>query len=410
MDALELLEQLKTGPEDGDGYAPSEFAGWLDRDGDGCNTRAEVLTSESREPVVKAEECRVRRGKWVSSYDGQRLTRARYLGVDRLVSLAEAWGSGAKLWTQATRDRFSNDLGYRFSLNAVSTDSQRARAGGEPTEWLPREQFRCRYAKQYTAVKFRWSLQVDPDERSTLRALIRGCDDRTIIEPGRADIDLEPSGPLLVGDWQMNESSGSTMIDASRNGLDGDIGSSVRINRPTPTSRGYHFDGPVNVKNQGRLVLVPDTPMLDPGTGTYSVAIRFKTNASHPNILQKGQSEDAGGYWKLVIHTGWPRCHYRDENHNTKAIGFDKSPNPNAKVNDGDWHTLRCVRNLTSVCVSLDEGTPNAMQRCIKGTLGRIDNKWPLSIGGKLRCDAAQASKTCDYFNGDIDWVRIEKP
>jgi hypothetical protein len=215
---------------------------------------------------------------------------------------------------------------------------------------------------------------------------------------------------LGVGDWPMNETSGQTMVDVSGNGLDGYIGSSVLINVPTDDGTGYRFQGPLNVQNRERLVLVDDTPMLDPGTETYSVSVRFRTFGSRPNILQKGQSEDTGGYWKLVIHTGWPRCHYRDENYNTKAIGFMKSPDPNAKVNDGDWHTLRCQRNLDSVCVYLDEGTPTAMSRCIRGAIGRIDNKWPLSIGGKMRCDPLRASTTCDYFNGDIDWVRIDRP
>ena len=207
VDALELLGQLETGTEDGDGFVRSEFAAWLDQDGDGCNTRAEVLISESKGPVVTSEGCRVRRGTWLSRYDGQRLTRARDMGIDPLVSLAEAWSSGAKLWTSETRDRFANDLGYRFSLNAVSRKSQTARAGGEPTEWLPRRQFQCNYAKQYAAVKYRWDLQVDPDERSTLRTLIRRCDDRTIIEPVRAEIDLQPVGPVVVGGSQAASAS-----------------------------------------------------------------------------------------------------------------------------------------------------------------------------------------------------------
>jgi Laminin G domain len=215
---------------------------------------------------------------------------------------------------------------------------------------------------------------------------------------------------LAIGDWPMNETSGQTMVDVSGNALDGYIGSSVLINVPTDDGTGYRFQGPLNVQNRERLVLVDDTPMLDPGTEAYSVSVRFRTFGSRPNILQKGQSEDTGGYWKLVIHTGWPRCHYRDENYNTKAIGFVRSPDPNAKVNDGDWHTLRCQRNLDSVCVYLDEGTPTAMSRCIRGAIGLIDNKWPLSIGGKMRCDPLRASTTCDYFNGDIDWVRIERP
>ena len=230
---------------------------------------------------------------------------------------------------------------------------------------------------------------------------------------GAAATDATPvmrKATLAVGDWPMNETSGQTMVDVSGNGLDGYIGSSVLINVPTDDGTGYRFQGPLNVQNRERLVLVDDTPMLDPGTETYSVSVRFRTFGSRPNILQKGQSEDTGGYWKLVIHTGWPRCHYRDENYNTKAIGFVRSPDPNAKVNDGDWHTLRCQRNLDSVCVYLDEGTPTAMSKCIRGAIGLIDNKWPLSIGGKMRCDPLKASTTCDYFNGDIDWVRIERP
>lgn len=215
----------------------------------------------------------------------------------------------------------------------------------------------------------------------------------------------------IVGSWSMDETEGSVMTDASGNALDGYIGSSVVKNWSTGNGgTGYHFFGPLNVQNRERLALVDDNPMLDPGTGTYSVIVRFRTTGPRPNILQKGQSEDTGGYWKLVIHTGWPRCHYRDENYNTKAIGFVKSPDPNAKVNDGDWHVLRCERNANSVCVYLDEGTPTAMSRCIKGSIGLIDNKWPLSIGGKMRCDPLKAATTCDYFNGDIDWVRIERP
>ena len=215
----------------------------------------------------------------------------------------------------------------------------------------------------------------------------------------------------VIGSWQMNETGGRTMVDTSGNGFDGYIGTSVVTNWATGDGgRAYHFNGPLNVQNRERLATVPENQALDPGTGTYSVIIRFRTTGSRPNILQKGQSEDTGGYWKLVIHNGWPRCHYRDENYNTKAIGFENSPNPNAKVNDGDWHVLRCERNAASVCVYLDEGTPNYMKRCIKGSIGRIDNKWPLSIGGKYRCDPAAARTTCDYFNGDIDWVRIERP
>ena len=39
--------------------------------------------------------------------------------------------------------------------------------------------------------------------------------------------------------------------------------------------------------------------------------------------------------------------------------------------------------------------------------MGRIDNAYPLSIGGKSSCDPA-AGVGCDYFSGKMDYVRLE--
>ncbi len=40
------------------------------------------------------------------------------------------------------------------------------------------------------------------------------------------------------------------------------------------------------------------------------------------------------------------------------------------------------------------------------GVTGSISNDWPLSIGGKASCN--QINVTCDYFSGDIDYIRFE--
>ena len=411
ISALVLLDQLREEDEVATPYDRDMFTTGLDEDGDGCNTQAEVLIAESRGPVEIEADCRVRRGDWLSRYDGLKFARPHNLAVDRLVTLAEAWQSGASLWSRATRNNFANDLGYRFSQIAVSKTSRQSKGDLDPAEWLPRTQYQCNYAKQYTAVKYRWDLTVDAAERSELEALITGCANPDITEPELAKIVFPPTDPVVIGDWAMNETSGPSMVDTSGNGLTGQIGADVDVNTPIlGGGTGYHFEGPLTVKDQERLVTVPDNPLLDPGTDPYSVSIRFRTTGPRPNIIQKGQSEDSGGYWKLVIHTGWPRCHFRDEFHNTKAIGFVDSPDPDARVDDGAWHVLRCERTATQVCVYLDEGTPDGMKKCINGTIGLIDNKWPLTIGGKYRCDPLEAATTCDYFNGDIDWVRIERP
>ncbi len=213
----------------------------------------------------------------------------------------------------------------------------------------------------------------------------------------------------ISGNWRMEEgSNASVMTDASPNNLDGNIGSDVITGRVSSSgSRFYHFEGPSRVVNDERLVLVPDNPRLDPGTSEYSITIRFRTSAGGPNIIQKGQSETSGGMWKLVLKTHWPRCHFRDGNHNTKAIGFVNSPLPQARADDGQWHILQCERLSNGVRVTMDEGTQDEMKRFIKGSIGNIDNRFPLSIGGKSACNGQDV--TCDYLNGDIDWIRIEK-
>ncbi len=154
-------------------------------------------------------------------------------------------------------------------------------------------------------------------------------------------------------------------------------------------------------------MLVPDDPQgrLDPGTQPYAVTIRFRTSADKPNIVQKGQNNVGGGFMKLVIKNGWPRCHFEDGQQRSSAIGFVNTNVP--KVNNNRWHTLRCERTLTGVRVTLDAGTPNEATKFKSGTVGNINNTNPFMIGGKAYCQVEGV--TCDFFNGQLDWVRIEK-
>ena len=41
------------------------------------------------------------------------------------------------------------------------------------------------------------------------------------------------------------------------------------------------------------------------------------------------------------------------------------------------------------------------------GSAGTINNSWPMTIGGKTQCD--QIDVTCDYFSGQIDFIKITK-
>lgn len=215
----------------------------------------------------------------------------------------------------------------------------------------------------------------------------------------------------VVVDYEMEEPADATvLVDSGPNALDGYIGNLVQKHVFVATDDyGLTFQGPKWIANDERLATVPDNPLLDPGTGPYRVTVRFRTtDGKDPNIVQKGQSGQTGGFWKLVLHNGWPRCHYRDGNGNTKAIGFVKGFPDYVKAGDGKWHTLICERTTDGVRITIDPGDPEGATNFIRGTIGRIDNVRPLSIGGKVDCNFEGVG--CDYFTGTMAYVRIERP
>ena len=70
----ELLGQLSTAPDSIAAYDRSYFEHWVDSDGDGCDTRQEVLAQESLAPVVMGSGCDIVSGQWTSWYDGTVVT------------------------------------------------------------------------------------------------------------------------------------------------------------------------------------------------------------------------------------------------------------------------------------------------------------------------------------------------
>ena len=119
-------------------------------------------------------------GRWQSFYDGKTYTSPTQLQIDHFVPLAEAWGSGARTWTQARRVAFANDLGVRYALNAMPASLNQSKQASGPEQWMPPVN-RCRYVEIWVAMKHRWQLSVDPAEQAALLRFADGCADRPIV-------------------------------------------------------------------------------------------------------------------------------------------------------------------------------------------------------------------------------------
>jgi len=168
---LTALDCVPVAEEHIGGYKRSLFKHWVDANGNGKNTRAEVLIAESLISVQFTSTGKtVSTGKWLSLYDGETWTSASDVDVDHVVALGEAWRSGAWKWSGSRRQSYANDLGVAWTLRAVTDNVNQSKSDDDPTYWLPPlESANCVYLTEWVAVKIRWKLTVDAEERQSIR-------------------------------------------------------------------------------------------------------------------------------------------------------------------------------------------------------------------------------------------------
>jgi hypothetical protein len=163
------------------GYNRDLFPHWIDADGDGCNTRYEVLIAEAVTAPSVGSGCTLSGGRWYSYYDNAYWTVPSDLDIDHFVPLAEAWDSGARNWTTTQRRSFANDLGDFRPLAAVTDNVNQAKGDQDPATWMPPySSASCRYINEWVAVKLRWRLTVDGAEKSALTSWANSCPNVTI--------------------------------------------------------------------------------------------------------------------------------------------------------------------------------------------------------------------------------------
>lgn len=215
------------------------------------------------------------------------------------------------------------------------------------------------------------------------------------LAPGSANA----AATITLADWEMNEAPGATtMVDSGPNHLNGTIGSGLSTGVVYKGATGYAWSStkpqqpPVKPE---RLVQVPSSTTLNPGARDFAVTIHYATTHTYGNIIQKGQNKTPGGYFKFENPGGYIHCFFKGSI-TSKVV---KSPKP---LNDGNWHTIRCEKTAAGLTMTIDGTTTVSAQ----GNIGTISNTFPLVIGGKVQCN--QVSVTCDYFAGNIDWVKLQ--
>jgi hypothetical protein len=172
-----LLATITVENEYTSGYVRELFPHWKDLDGDGCDTREEVLIRDSQTKAqVDPFGCVVVAGDWLSPYDGARWSDKGNVDIDHVVALKEAWDSGAWAWTTSQRTLYANDLSDPRTLLAVTDSVNQSKSDKDPSNWLPPlTSYHCTYISDWVAVKARWKLSMDQSEYGRVKKLVDSC-------------------------------------------------------------------------------------------------------------------------------------------------------------------------------------------------------------------------------------------
>lgn len=145
-----------------------------DFDGDCQTTRTEILVATSRAAVryTNPRNCEARIGEWLDEYTGKVFTVAAQIDLDHIIPLQYAHNVGGDIWPHGKKVAFAND-----PANLLLTERSELRKKGSkgPSQYLPREKYRCDYARQWLAIAEKYDLMLASRDKNRITTLLREC-------------------------------------------------------------------------------------------------------------------------------------------------------------------------------------------------------------------------------------------
>jgi len=145
-----------------------------DFDGDCQPTRTEILVATSRANVgyTNPRNCEVRTGEWLDEYTGKVFTVAAQIAIDHIIPLKYAHNVGGDRWPTNKKVAFAND-----PMNLLLSERSEIRKKGDkgPSRYLPREEYRCDYARQWQAIAEKYELRLVSRDRNRIAAMLKDC-------------------------------------------------------------------------------------------------------------------------------------------------------------------------------------------------------------------------------------------
>jgi len=144
-----------------------DYGSWIDQDGDGQNTREEVLERDSLVGVEKNKDGKIIWGIWFCPYSGLFFDNPKSLDIDHFVPLVECDKSGGSKWEREKKIRYTNYLPDRNHLMVTYNKYNRSKGGKDISSWLPLIYVQ-EYVYNWWKIKDDWGLCFDLEEIKVL--------------------------------------------------------------------------------------------------------------------------------------------------------------------------------------------------------------------------------------------------
>ena len=180
MKAVSMIPVKGRAPKTG--YARAQFGqAWADTNRNGCDTRNDILKRDLTKVVfrVNTRSCVVVSGFLHDPYSGTDINFVKGIKtspevqIDHVVSLSNAWQTGAFKLTLEVRREMANDP---LELLAVKGSVNQQKSDGDAATWLPPlKSYRCAFVARQVAVKAKYGLWLTKPERDAILRVIASC-------------------------------------------------------------------------------------------------------------------------------------------------------------------------------------------------------------------------------------------
>ena len=149
----------------------------------GCRTREVILKRDLKDTVVNG--CKVMSGVLEDPYTGNTINFTRgqdtsaAVQIDHVVSLSNAWATGAYKLTKEERYALSQDP---MNLLAVDGNANQGKSNQDASSWLPQKKaFQCEYVARQISVKRKYRLWVTASEKDAMKQVLSTCPKQEIL-------------------------------------------------------------------------------------------------------------------------------------------------------------------------------------------------------------------------------------